>query len=134
MKQPRHKISKYIADDTLRNGIKKSEVKSIAAYLLAEHRVSEFDSILRDVQQYWADDGIVEVIAISAFDINDKVQDDIKAQIRKLYPDAKKIIVTPVHDPAVIAGVRLELANQQLDLSVQSKLNKFKQLSVAGKE
>jgi F0F1-type ATP synthase delta subunit len=34
----------------------------------------------------------------------------------------------------VIGGVRLSLANQQLDLSVESKLNKFKQLTAAGKE
>ena len=51
-----------------------------------------------------------------------------------LYPDAKKIIVTEVHDPEIIGGVKLSLANQQLDMSVEAKLNKFKQLTTAGKD
>jgi len=131
MKQPRHKISSFIASDSLKNGVSKHLGKEIAAYLLSENRTSELDSILRDVQQDWANAGIVEVIAVSAFDISTKVRSDIVAEIKKLYPDAKKIIVTEQYDPSVIAGVRLELANQQLDLTVQNKLNKFKQLSVS---
>lgn len=134
MKQPRSKISKYIADTSLKTGVSKRLGKEVAAYLLTENRTSELESILRDVRQDWADNGIVEVIAVSAFDISPKVHNDIKAEIKKLYPEAKSIIVTEQHDPSVIAGVRLELANQQLDLTVQNKLNKFKQLAVSGKE
>jgi F0F1-type ATP synthase delta subunit len=40
--------------------------------------------------------------------------------------------VTEVLDPEVLGGVRLSLANQQLDLSVEAKLNKFKQLTLTG--
>jgi len=32
-------------------------------------------------------------------------------------------------DPDVIGGIRLELANQQLDVSIRSRLNKFIQLT-----
>jgi len=131
MKQPRHKISNYIAKTTLDKGISGTLTNEIAAYLISEHRTSELDSLLRDIRQYWADKGMVEVIAVSAFDISPKVNDEIKSEIMKIYPEASKIKVTEQHDPTVIAGVRLELANQQLDLSIQSKLNKFKQLSVS---
>ena len=131
MKQPRHKISNYIAKTTLENGITHNLTSEIAAYLLNDNRISDLDSILRDIRQYWADHGMVEVIAISAFDISTKIHNDIKAEIMKIYPSANKVIVTEQRDPSVIAGVRLELANQQLDLSIQSKLNKFKQLSVS---
>jgi F0F1-type ATP synthase delta subunit len=131
VKQPRSKISNYIAETSLKDGVSKKLGKEIAAYLLYENRTSDLDSILRDVRQNWADNGQVEVIAVSAFKLSDKVIIDIKKQISKLYPNAKKIIVTEQHDPSVIAGVRLELANQQLDLTVLSKLNKFKQLSVS---
>jgi len=131
MKQPRSKISNYISETSLKDGISKKLGKEIAAYLLYENRTSDLDSILRDVRQNWADNGQVEVIAVSAFKLSEKVINDIKKQISKLYPNAKKIIVTEQHDPSVIAGVRLELANQQLDLTVLSKLNKFKQLSVS---
>jgi len=42
--------------------------------------------------------------------------------------------VTEVADPAIIGGVQIALADQQLDLSVEAKLNKFKQLTSAGKD
>lgn len=134
MKQPRHKISDYIAQKSLTSGINKRLGKEVAAYLMSENRLTELDSILRDVQQDWANDGVVEVIAVSAFDISTKVESDIKAEVRKLYPNAKRIIISHQFDENVIAGIRLEFANQQLDLTVESKLNKFKQLSTSRKE
>ena len=51
-----------------------------------------------------------------------------------IYPNTKKIIVTHVIDPGVIGGVRLNFANKQLDLSAKAKLNRFRQLTMAGKD
>ncbi len=106
--------------------------REVAAYLLTEGRTAELDSIVRDVQADWAEAGIVEVIASSAHPLTASIKADIKAQMRGLYPKAKQIIVTEAHDPDVIGGVRLNMAGQQLDLSVQAKLNKFKQLTATG--
>lgn len=134
MKAPRTRIASVIADRTLKSGVSKNFATEIAAYLLSEGRVSELDSVLRDVRTDWAQDGYVEVLARSAFPLSTEVKADITAQVSVLYPAAKQIIVTEVHDPDVIGGVRLQLADQQLDLSVEAKLNRFKQLTVAGKE
>ena len=135
MKTPRTRISSTIADRTLnsvRSGQKsavQSVAKEVAAYLLAENRVGELDSVLRDVQADWAEAGYVEVLAASAHPLSSDVRANITKQVKGLYPDAKQVIVTEVPDPTVIGGVRLSLANQQLDLSVEAKLNKFKQLT-----
>lgn len=134
MKAPRSRLSKAIADRTLKGGSDKKLAKEVAAYLLAERRTAELNSVLRDVQADWAEAGHVEVIASSAHPLTPSVRTDIGKQVRKLYPDAKEIVVTDVIDPEVIGGVRLSLANQQLDLSVEAKLNKFKQLTLSGKE
>lgn len=135
MKTPRTRIASVIADQTLSQGITKQLSSEVAAYLLAERRASELDSILRDVQADWADAGYVEVIATSAHALSEAVKADITEQVAaRVCPDAKQIIITEVHDPAAIGGVRLTLANQQLDLSVQAKLNKFKQLTAVGKD
>lgn len=134
MKSPRTRIATTIADTTLKNGASKAYSREIAAYLLAEGRTGELDSLLRDVQADWATNGYVEVLAASAFPLSASTKADIVKQIEPLYPDAKQIIVTELHDPDVLGGVRLSVANQQLDLSVEAKLNKFKQLTVAGKE
>lgn len=129
MKARRTRISQVIADKTLKADVSKSFNREIAAYLLSERRTGQLDSILRDVQGDWARVGRVEVIASSAHPLTGAVKTDIARRIRRLYPKARKIIVTEVHDPAVIGGVRLNLADRQLDLSVQAKLNQFKQLT-----
>lgn len=132
MKAPRTRVSRTIADKTLKSGVSKRYSQEIAAYLLSERRTGQLESIMRDVQGDWAEAGLVEVIASSAHPLSAAVKADIKRQIKALYPKAQKIIVTEQYDPEVIGGVRLSLADQQLDLSVQAKLNKFKQLTTAG--
>jgi F0F1-type ATP synthase delta subunit len=134
MKTPRTRIAHLIADRTLSKGASKQLSKEVAAYLLSERRTHELNSVLRDIQADWATAGHVEVVATSAHPLTAEVKANITKQVKSLYPDAKSIVVTEEHDPEVIGGVRLALANQQLDLSVEAKLNKFKQLTAVGKD
>jgi len=131
MKAPRTRIASTIAGRTLKGDDVKRVSREVAAYLLSEGRVNELNSVLRDVQADWAKAGYVEVLASSAHPLTADTKRDIEAQVRGLFPQAEQIVVTEVHDPTVIGGVRLSLANQQLDMSVESKLNKFKQLTEA---
>lgn len=132
----KHKVSRsrlavIIAERCQQSAGAKELSQEIAAYLLAEGRTGELDSILRDVMQYRADHGIVEVSAVDARPLSESVKGDITTLIKNLFPTAKQIIISEEIDHKVIGGVRLELANQQLDLSIRSKLNRFKQLTVA---
>ncbi len=132
MKTSRTRIAGAVATATLDKGVSKSYAQEVAAYLLVEGRVDELDSLLRDVQADWAAKGYVEVLARSAHPLSLETKADIAKQVQSLYPDAKKVVVTEVADPSVIGGVQINLANQQLDLSVEAKLNKFKQLTLRG--
>lgn len=106
-----------------------------AAYLLSEHRVGELESLGRDLEQYRADhQSIIEVTAVSARPLDSQSLDEIQATIQRAYPEAQRIIIIERIDANLIGGVRLELANQLIDLSIRAKLNKFKQLTVAGKD
>jgi F0F1-type ATP synthase delta subunit len=134
MKQPRTKLSRLVADKTLKSGLSRRFNKEVAAYLLSQRRTTELDSVLRDVQADWAEAGYVEVLAASAHPLTATLITDIRQRVKGLYPSAKRIIVTEVFDPAVIGGVRLNLPNRQLDLTVQAKLNQFKQLTTSGKD
>ena len=130
MKAPRTRLATLIAERSLKSGAStKKLAEEIAAYLLAEGRTGELDSILRDVMQYRADSGVVEVKAISAHELDVKVRSDIESVARELYPAAQQVIISEEHDANVVGGVKIELANQQLDLSVRAKLNRFKQLT-----
>jgi len=134
MKTPRVHIASAVADRTLKSGVSKQYARELAAYLLAERRVGDLDSLLRDVQADWAAKGHVEVIARSARPLSDSAKQDIIARLRPLFPAADKLVVTEVADPSVIGGVQLYLADRQLDLSVEGKLNKFKQLTGSRKD
>lgn len=131
MKVSRTRIAGVIAARTLKGGLSKRLSREVAAYLLSERRINELDSVLRDVQADWAKAGYVEVIASSAHDLTAGNKADIAKQVKQLYPQAKRVIVTEAYDPEIIGGVRLNLADQQLDLSVESKLNQLKQLTSA---
>ena len=130
MKQSRQPLAKIMAQRTATVNSKQL-AKDIAGYLLAEKRTADLDSLMRDIQQIRADQGIVEVNAITSHELSSSSITEIKSTIKKNYPNAKTIIVNPVIDPDIVGGVRLTLANEQLDLSVRSKLNKFKQLTTA---
>lgn len=134
MKLPRHRLAAILAERSL--GMTNSErfAREIAAYLLEQRRTGELGSLLRDIQAYRAEHGIVEVVAYSAHDLSAAVRADVEATVRQVYPDALKIIVTHELAPELLSGVRLELANQQLDLTARAKLNRLKSLTLTGKE
>lgn len=134
MKAPRTRLAKLIADKTLKGGVSKGFDREVAAYLLSEGRVNELDSLLRDVQADWAEAGHIEVVARSAHPLTESVRADIKRRVKQVYPAAKQVVINETVDPEVVGGVRLSLPNQQLDLSIRSKLNTFKQLVTAGKD
>jgi F-type H+-transporting ATPase subunit delta len=131
-KLPRHQLAAVLAERSLAQLDVKTFSDELAAYLLSEHRTGELDSLMRDIMQYRADHGVVEVVAVSAHTLTDSVRKDIESQVRELYPAAKKVIISEEIDPVIIGGVRIELANQQLDLSIRAKLNRFKQLTAVG--
>ncbi|HSX07087.1 MAG TPA: F0F1 ATP synthase subunit delta [Candidatus Saccharimonadia bacterium] len=122
-----HKTPEYVRD-------REEYIRSVASYLLETRRTGELDSILRDISTDWARVGYVEVLARSVHSLDDAARQDIIAQVKPLYPDAEQVVVTEIVDPTVVGGVRLSVADKQLDLSVEAKLNKFKQLVRAGKE
>lgn len=134
MKQSRTKLARLIAGRTLQSGLSRRFGTEIAAYLLTERRVNELDSVLRDVQADWAEAGQVEVIARSAYPLTVRVKADIKKRLKPLYPKARQVSIVEIHDPTIIGGVRLRLADRQLDLSIRSKLDKFTQLATTGKD
>jgi F0F1-type ATP synthase delta subunit len=138
-KVSRLKIAAALADKADRAGVSTASLsQEIAAYLLVSRRTSELDSLLRDVMEIRSTRGIVEVTAVTAHPLTAAVRADIEREARTYLltaagaPAASKIIISERLDESVVGGVRLELANQQLDLSVRAKLNRFKQLTTAG--
>ncbi len=130
----RHKLVEIIAEQTLDIRDNSKLAREVAAYLITEHRSDDLNPIMRDVMQYRHDKGIVEATAVSAHDLTPEIIKDVHNVLDAEFPDAKEIIVTTKYDPSLVGGVRIDLANQQLDLTVRAKLNTFKRLTALVKE
>lgn len=133
MKTPLHQIAAVLAVHSEKSGSRRF-AESIAAYLLETGRTGELESLSRDMVSYRAAHGIVEVMAVSAHELEKSALIDIRAQIKQLYPDVKEIIINERHDASVVGGVRLEFPEAQLDLSIRNQLNRFKALTTYGKD
>lgn len=134
MKIPRRKIADFLTERSLEPDVDRDRLShEIAAYLLETNRAGELSSLARDIIQRRSERGIVEVTVISARPLSMELKKSIREKIRVFYPQAKKVNINETVDVNMIGGVRLELANEQLDLSVRSRLNRFKQLT-SGKD
>lgn len=132
-KVPRHVIAEVLAKQTLGRIEAGDFSERVAAYLLQEHRTAELEPLLRDIMQYRADNGIVEVIAVSVHSLTDDVRRDIERRVRQAFPEATQIIISEELQDDVVGGIRLELPNQQLDVSIRAQLSRFKQLTTAAR-
>lgn len=128
MKVPRNELVPVLAKLSGKLPVKKFIVE-VADYLLDTNRTGELDSLARDLINYRAEKGIIEVTAVSSRALTPAAIKEIKQKTQQLYPVARHIIVNQRLDDNQIGGVRLELPGQQLDLTVRSKLNQFKQLT-----
>lgn len=134
MKISRRHLAEIIGERTLHAKDAKELAREIAAYLMQERRVAELESLLRDILEYRALHGIVEAKVVSAHDLTAEVVRDAKQILKQEYPHAKEFHINELHDPTVVGGLRLELANEQLDLTVRRKIDTFKRLTVESKE
>ena len=104
----------------------------IAAYLLETNQVYQLESLLRDVQADRELEGLVEAEVTLAHDVSPQVLKEVQTIIKHAKPNAKSIVTNPVIDSSVIGGLKVRMANEQLDMTVRAKLDKFKRLTTEG--
>jgi F0F1-type ATP synthase delta subunit len=130
----RRHLAEVIGERTLHVRTPKKLAREVAAYLLDTHQTAHLESLLRDIMEYRAQHGLVEATAVSAHELTQSAVKDVERILKQEYPHAKSVRVTPRLDPTVVGGVRVELANEQLDLTVRGKLDTFKRLTADIKE
>lgn len=93
--------------------------QKLAAYLVNNHRSSELDAIMREVQLLREKTtGTAEVTLTSANKLNET---DVKNLIKII--DVDKSVVNQVVDQEVVGGVRIEASGKLLDLTVRNRLD-----------
>lgn len=127
-------LAEVIGERTLHVRDSKELAREVAAYLLDTGRTADLDSLLRDVMEYRAVHGVIDAEAVSAHEITDATVRNIEAIIKSEYPKAKSVQIVQRIDPTVIGGVRVGMANEQLDLTIRDQLDTFKRLTANIKE
>jgi F0F1-type ATP synthase delta subunit len=125
----RAELSEVIGERTLYISDTKKLVQAVAAFLLEQNQVDDIESLMRDVIAYRAKHGFIEATAVSAYPLSSIVKADIMRELEVDLPDAKSYILNERIDPSLVGGVRIEMANEELDLTVRSKLNTLKRLT-----
>jgi F0F1-type ATP synthase delta subunit len=129
MKVSRHILAQAIAERTLHVSDGKLLAREIAAYLLEERRTADLESILRDIMQYRTDHGVLEAEVVSVHELQSHVLSDVKDILKTAYPKAKTVHLGSRQDESLVGGVRIDMANQQLDMTLKAKLATFKRLT-----
>lgn len=130
----RRHLAEIIGERTLHVRDTKALAQEIAAYLLETRQTAELESLVRDVMEFRTQHGVVEAVAVSAHDISDETVKDISAILKREHPKAKSVRIIQRIDPNVVGGVRVDMANEQLNLTVRDQLDTFKRLTANIKE
>lgn len=125
--ESRSVIARAIVDDIAAG--KKPDAQAIASYLLQTGGTAGLQPLMRDVMQLRMQQGIVEVVAVTAHALTDANKHDIETQVRALHPNAKQIIIAEQIDASMIGGIRLDFPDAQLDSTVHHSLRTLKQLT-----
>lgn len=124
-KLSRRQLSTYAAG-RIADGQNKSEViTEIAAYLQETRRTSEAELIARDIETALLSKGIVVATVVSARPLSDSAKKNTEAFIRTQYSNVTQVTLREEIDESLLAGIRLELPDKQLDQSAKAKLEKL---------
>lgn len=123
----RSKLADYIAGELNKGTSAEELAQVIASYLSTHNKTSELNSLMRDVMEARAQqNGLVELKASSAFPLTLEQKADIEQTVKNVYTNAKKLIIHHDKDAGSIGGINISLPHSQLDLSVQTKLNRLR--------
>lgn len=98
----------------------------VASYLIDERRTRELNSIFRRVEERrYQESGKLEADVVGAHDLSETVRELIASKF-----NAKQVLINVNYNPELVGGARVRALDKQLDLSIESKLNRLKNLTV----
>lgn len=120
----RRSLALYVADNLAR-GTRGPVVKQLAAYLVESRRTKELELIVRDVQFFLAQQGIISATVTSAFDLSNETKKAVEKLIAS-QTKAKTIDLESHIDPSVLGGVKISLPGYELDQTIAHQLTVLK--------
>ena len=124
-KLSRRSLALYVADQLVTQPNHNEVVKQLAGYLIESRRTKELDIIVKDIDYYLSEKGIMNTVVTSAFDLAQETKNAIEQFVLK-QTNAKTIALSNEVDPTVIGGVRISLPGRELDQTIAHQLTVLK--------
>ena len=124
-KLSRRSLALYVADQLATQPNHNAVVKQLAGYLVESRRTKELDIIVKDIDYYLSEKGIMNTVVTSAFDLGQETKKAIEQFVLK-QTNAKTVALSNEVDPAVIGGVRISLPGRELDQTIAHQLTVLK--------
>jgi F-type H+-transporting ATPase subunit delta len=123
----RRQLAQYAALQLLQG---KSEViTELAAYLVQAKRTQEADLLVLDIETELLREGVAvaEVTSVHALDADtrEKVTSAVRTRL-----GAKEVYMREVIDASLLGGVRVGVADEELDASVKRSINELKAMKI----
>jgi len=111
------------AVDQIESGVSAVDVsRKLASFLLQERRSRDSGAMLRAIEAEFSKRGSVQVTVTSAHEVSKEIEGQLASLLDVANPVFDRVI-----DPSVIGGVKASAGEKEIDLTVKSRLNRFKQ-------
>lgn len=111
-------------------GVSKAQLDNeLAGYLLEMRRTHELRLIVRDIEQQFADSGIVIARVQTAHELSDASRQDIERFVKD-HVEAKTVQLETSIEPNLLGGVKVSVPGREYDASLRRKLHSLTTLKV----
>ena len=128
-KLSRRAIATYVASQLTgpqaTEATSKKVILQLAAYLVDTRRTKELSLIVRDIQVYLSDAGMVSGAITTASTLSAATKTAIEKYI-KGQTGAATVALDSIIDPSVIGGVKISIPGRELDATVSRNLTVLK--------
>lgn len=105
-------------------------IQTLAAYLVVHKQQKRVDLLMLDIASELARvDAHLYAQITSTFPLDGTARDELAAYVRRA-TNAKTVEFDEQVEPALLAGAVIRTANQELDTSARTKLNRLKSLNI----
>jgi F-type H+-transporting ATPase subunit delta len=122
----RRSIAEYVSSSLIEGTpSKKVLFEQLAAFLIESKRTKELDLIVKDIEFYLAQKGIVRTTIVSAHELTEDAKKALSAFVKQ-ETGASQVSLSSHVDPTVIGGVKISTPGREVDQTIARQLTVLK--------
>lgn len=121
----RRSIAEYIANGLVEGTSKKTLFTQLAAFLIDTQRTKELDLIVKDIEYYLAEKGVVRTTIVSAHELTAETEKALEAFVKK-ETKATHVSLSSMVEPSVLGGVKISVPGREVDQTIARQLTVLK--------